>query len=125
MRVILYKDLSYTVIGLCMEVHNECGRYAREKKYSDMLEHKFIDNGISYKREVWSDELKERADFIVEGKIVVELKTKTFFEKRDYMQIQNYLQVFEKDLGILINFQSKYLKQKRVLRVTKRNLKNK
>ncbi len=48
---VLYPDLSYKTVGLCFDVHNELGRYAREKQYADLLEDKFKGEGISYKRE--------------------------------------------------------------------------
>ena len=48
---ILYPDLSYKLVGCCYKVHNDIGRYGREKQYGERLEEVFRDPGIDYKRE--------------------------------------------------------------------------
>jgi len=56
-------------------------------------------------------------DFVVENKIVLELKAKLLISKDDYYQLQRYLQAANMKLGLLVNFRSRYLKPKRVVRI--------
>jgi len=121
MSKILHKDLSYRITGLCFKVQNQLGRFCREKQYSDLLEEILLKEGVNYKREF---ELKKfntkspkgnRVDFLIEGKIIIEIKTKDFITKEDYYQIQRYLNGADLELGMIVNFRNKYLKLKRVL----------
>lgn len=48
---LLYKDLSYKIVGILYEVHNELGPYRNEKQYGDSIEYKFINDNISFVRE--------------------------------------------------------------------------
>ncbi len=115
---VLHPDLSYTIVGLCFEVHNELGQYAREKQYADLLEEKLKNQNVKYNRELIIGGSGNIADFLVEGKIVLELKTKRLVGRSEYRQIQNYLQQSKLDLGLLINFSDKFLRPKRILRTT-------
>lgn len=58
-------------------------------------------------------------DFIVERKIILELKTVRFLGKEEYYQIQRYLQSLNMKLGLLVNFRAEYLSPKRVILVEK------
>ncbi|MDO8522468.1 MAG: GxxExxY protein [bacterium] len=118
---VLYPDLSYKIVGLCFEVHNELGQYAREKQYADLLEKKLKDQNLKYNRELVIGGSGSIADFLVENKVVLELKTKRLIGRPEYRQIQNYLQQSKLDLGLLIDFSDKFLRPKRILRTTARN----
>lgn len=113
---IIYKDLSYRVTGACFFVHNQYGRYLREKQYGDLLENAFRMQNIPYKREI-ADQNGNRLDFLVDDKIIIELKTKPLIEKKDYFQAQRYLQMFDKRLCLLINFSNRYIKPIRVVKI--------
>lgn len=52
MSQIIYKNESYFVIGLCMDVHNELGKGFSEAVYSDALEIELKTNGVPFKKEV-------------------------------------------------------------------------
>src|SRR3989344_879046 len=54
-------------------------------------------------------------DFIIEDKIVLELKAKPFTDKEDYYQLRRYLHNAKVKLGLLVNFRDRYLKPKRIL----------
>ncbi len=114
---LLYPELSYQVVGLCFEIHNELGQFAREKQYSDLLELKFKENKIKYIRECALGDSGNIVDFIIDNKIIIELKTTRIVERKHYRQIQNYLQQSKIELGLLVNFSDKYLKPKRILRI--------
>ena len=60
---------------------------------------------------------KRYCDFIVEGKIVVEIKAGTRIKYKDFKQTEGYLKVFEKKLGLLIVFGREYVTWKRVLNI--------
>jgi len=122
MSELLYKELSYKICGLLFETHNNLGRYKNEKQYADYLEGLFKKEAIRYKREyklpqAFKEEKEGRniCDFIIEGKIVLELKTKTFLDKNDYFQVKRYLSSSNLKLGILVNFRRKYITPKRIL----------
>ena len=112
---ILYPELSYQITGLCFKVQNELGRFAKEKQFCDRLELKFAEVSLKYGREVTIIGTGNRCDFIVDDKILLEIKAQPFIDKEDYYQTQRYLKVLNLKLGLLINFQNKYLKPQRVI----------
>ncbi len=97
--------------------HNELGSYAREKQYGDLIEKKLKGIGLVYKRECKIGESNNVVDFIINNKIVLELKAKRIFIKDDYYQIPRYLQESNIKLGILVNFRNKYIKPIRIVRI--------
>ena len=114
-KKILYAELSYKIVGICFEVHNELGHYSREKQYCNLLEDKFKEHKIQYKREHPIQNTGNIIDFIVEDKILLELKAKRILTKQDYYQTQRYLQASKLKLGLLINFGNKYITPKRII----------
>lgn len=112
----LFGYITYKINGLLYSVHNELGRFAREKQYSDLFEQKLKDSGINYKRELKVADSGNIIDFLIDDKIVIEFKSKPFLLKEDYFQTQRYLQSLNLELGILVNFRTKYLQPKRILR---------
>ena len=116
---LIYPELSYKINGALFKTHNEIGRYGREKQYGDLLEKIFKELGIQYKQEVRVGDTGNIVDFVVEGKIILELKTVRIITKDDYYQVQRYLQALNIKLGILINFRSEYLQPKRVILIDK------
>ena len=97
MRKIIYPELSYALTGICFNVHNELGRYEREKQYGDLLEEKLKEVKIPYKREFRIEKTGNTVDFLVDDKIIVELKAKPLILKEDYYQTQRYLQATNKN----------------------------
>lgn len=114
---VIYLELSYKVVGLAFDVHNELGQFAREKQYADLLEKKFKEENIVYERELRIGDSGNIADFLVgdEEKILLELKTTRILGRAHFRQMQNYLQQTHIKLGLLINFSDKFLNPKRVL----------
>lgn len=120
---IIYKEESYKIIGLCMEVHKQLGKGFNEVVYGDALEIEFIDNKINYSREscyaisykgnTLSHQYK--ADFIIDNKIVLEIKAIEYLNSAHLKQTLNYLAVSKLKLGLLINFGEDSLKYKRVV----------
>lgn len=123
MSQIIYKNESYFVIGLCMDIHNELGKGFSEAVYSDALEIELKSNGVPFKKEVKFDiiykgkKLKHHyfADFIVDDKIILELKAVEKISSSHVKQTLNYLAASKMKLGLIINFGEDSLAYKRVL----------
>lgn len=123
MSQIIYKNESNFVIGLCMDIHNELGKGFSEAVYSDALEIELKSNGVPFKKEVKFDiiykgkKLKHHyfADFIVDDKIILELKAVEKISSSHVKQTLNYLAVSKLKLGIIVNFGEDQLTYKRVL----------
>jgi len=120
---ILFKNLSYKIVGLCFKTHKELGRYCREKQYADRLEKLLRETNIKYQREFELNNFKgdspkgNRVDFLIDNKIILELKAKNFLSKEDYFQTKRYLKGANLELGLIINFHDSHLKPKRVLNI--------
>lgn len=112
---LLFEDLTYKIRGILYEVHRELGRFAREKQYGDLLERKFKERNVPYKRELRVSDSGNIPDFLVDGKLVLELKAKPFLIKQDCFQLKNYLQATNLKLGLLVNFRPEFLNPQRVL----------
>jgi GxxExxY protein len=113
---LLYQELSYQITGLCFEVQNTLGRFAREKQYSDLFENKLQTSNIPYKREYAVAGTGNRLDFLINDRIILEVKAKPFLLKNEYYQVKRYPDVLQLELALLVNFQDKYLKPRRILR---------
>jgi len=119
-RQLIQKELSFKINGICFDVHNRIGRFGRERQYADDIEECLKKEKISYKREVEISKLTNspignRADFIIENKIVLDIKAKKFITKDDYYQMIRYLKSANVELGLIVNFRNTFLKPKRVL----------
>lgn len=123
MDALYYRDESYYIIGLCMDVHNELGKGFSEAVYSDALEFEFKSHGVPYKREVrYAINYKGIilphqyvADFVIEDKIILELKAIEKLASPHTKQVLNYLAAAKLKLGLLINFGEDSLIYKRIV----------
>lgn len=123
MNTLLYKEDTFKIIGICMEVHNQLGKGFSEVVYSDALEIEFIDNNIKYSKEQkfnisYKGNIlphKYRADFIINDTIVLEIKAIQCLTSSHVKQTLNYLAVSKLKIGLLINFGEDSLKYKRVI----------
>ena len=107
---------------MLFKVHNELGRFCREKQYGDLLEVKFKEAKIYYEREkripfkLHGCEIRGNiVDFYIENKILLDLKAKKFLQKDDFYQMKRYLEATGLKLGIIVNFRDTYLKPHRIL----------
>lgn len=120
---IIFKEESYKIIGICMNIHSTLGNGFLEAVYSEVLEKEFVKNNIPYQREVKLDlffngeklDKKYKADFICFDNIILEIKAVSFIHENFTKQILNYLKATDKKLGLLINFGEKSLKYKRII----------
>ncbi|MBI5620789.1 GxxExxY protein [Candidatus Gottesmanbacteria bacterium] len=114
---LIYPELSYLITGICFSIHNTLGRYSREKQYGDLLETKLKELKLVYRREREIKASGNIVDFVIDDKILLELKVKPLVTKADYYQTQRYLQSSGLRLGLIINFRHEYLKPKRIVRL--------
>ena len=121
---LIYPKLSYQITGICFEAHNELGRFAREKQYGNYIEKRLKESGIKFEKELSISDVGNTVDFLIDDKIVLELKNKEVTTKMDYFQVQRYLQSTGLKLGLLINFRNKYLRPKRIIKTNKQIPKN-
>ena len=123
MGEIIYREESYTIIGKCMEVHNELGHGFSEIVYKDALEIEFSENDILYEREkeysVYYKGIllnhKFYADFTVFDKIILEVKCVKALTEEHKSQVINYLKVSENKLALLVNFARGKLEYQRLV----------
>jgi GxxExxY protein len=112
-------DLTYTIIGCAMKVHNTMGPGFQEVIYQRCLAIELERAGLSFAREqeqaVFYDGIQvgtRRADFVVENQVVVELKAVVKLEDVHLAQAKNYTVAYNFPLGLLINFGGKSLEHK-------------
>ena len=119
---LLYPELSYRVIGALFDVFNELGYGYRELFYQRALEQRLKELKIPFTREsrlpvVFHDKKIgwQTPDFIIDNKIILELKQGSRLSKKEIEQVTSYLKAGNKKLGILARFSTKGLAYRRVL----------
>lgn len=127
MTHILYKELSYALTGILLDIHNALGRFCKHNQYCDAVEAFFKEKKIDYKREIEIPiEFKgikltgNRLDFLIENKVVLDVKNKKYITKKDYVQMKRYLRATNNELGIIANFSEKSLKPVRIINRVKK-----
>ena len=116
-----HKELTYKIIGCAMEVHKHLGNGFQEVVYQRALSIEMKMQGIAFSRE---HEMNlnykgynigtRRVDFFVENLIMVEIKALINLEDVHLAQAMNYVEAYNLEIGLLINFGSKSLQHKRV-----------
>ena len=116
-----YSELKGRIIGCAMKVHIILGNGFQEKIYQRCLEIKLNHEGLKFKSELSMSIFFEgilvgirRVDFLVEDKIMVELKAVAKLEDVHFAQALNYLEAYKLETGLLINFGSRSLEFRRI-----------
>jgi len=121
---LLYKDLSYQIQGIAMEIRKNFGPGLKEVIYQNAFEEELKARKINFEREknikIYSPKTGKiigyyRPDFLIEGKIIVEIKAVDLIPKNFIDQIYSYLRNSEYELGYFINFKSPKLYIKRII----------
>jgi GxxExxY protein len=123
MTDILYKEESYRIVGICMDVHNQLGPGFLEIVYKDALEYEFRKSGIPFEREKeylinYKGTIlphKFYADFVVYGNIILEVKAVSGIADEFIAQAINYLKVSQNRLALIVNFGELKLNYKRIV----------
>lgn len=116
-----YKEITEKVIGASMKVHAALGNGFQEVIYQRALEIEMREMNVLFDREFnmpvyyKGNKIGERrVDFLVETKISVELKAIINLEPVHFAQARNYLEAYNLEVGLLINFGSTSLQFKRL-----------
>jgi GxxExxY protein len=119
-----FADITQKIIAGAFEVHKFLGNGFQEVIYQRALATELNWAGLSFHREIeqniYYKELQEpigtrRADFVVEDKVLVELKAVSKLEDVHLAQGLNYLKAYKLEVGLLINFGAKSLEFKRLI----------
>jgi GxxExxY protein len=117
-----YSELTSKIIGCAMEVHKVLGNGFQEVIYQRALAIELAYSGIAYEREkempifYRTEQIgTRRVDFLVEGDVSGELKALTKLEDVHLAQAINYLEAYNIEIGLLINFGAKSLEFKRLI----------
>ena len=116
-----FKEITEKIIGAAMRVHSALGNGFQEVIYQRALEIEMDDSDLKFARElsmpIYYKNIQigeRRVDFFVESKIMVELKAIIQIENVHLAQAKNYLEAYNVQVGLLINFGSISLQFKRL-----------
>lgn len=123
MADLIYPELSYSIIGILYKVYNQLGGGYQEKYYQQAIKRELFINHVPFLEQVRHDfnfngQMIGRyyLDFIIDHKIVLEIKVTPSFSKKDIMQVLNYLKQSDLQLGILASLNRNKIFFKRILR---------
>lgn len=111
-------DISYKIIGAAIEIHKSLGPGLLESVYEAALAFDLRELNLKVNTQVpmpliyknIKQEVGFRLDLLVEDKVIVEIKSVELLAPVHYTQVLTYLKLSDKKLGLLINFNSKILK---------------
>lgn len=119
---LIYKKECYDIIGVIFEVFNAVGYGHKENFYQKAIANSFLEKKIDFKEQIRARvKYKEKEigyyifDFLVFNKIVVELKQKNYFSKKDIDQVCSYLKAAKLSLGLLVYFTKEGIRYKRIV----------
>lgn len=124
MKSLLQSELTYKIIGLCMEVHRNLGHGFSEVLYKDAMEIEANAMGLAYEREKKYEVLykgnllphKFFSDFEFEQKLIVEVKAAEGAICDDFIsKTLNYMKASGCKIGLIINFGRRSLEYKRLI----------
>lgn len=108
---LIYADLTYQIRGAIFNVYNTLGYGHKEQVYQKALEKELKETKIPYKKEAslnvsYKNEIvgNYRPDFVIDDKVIVELKAVEFVPKTFETQLLHYLKTTGYELGLLVNF---------------------
>lgn len=117
-----HNDLTRAVIGAAMEVHSNLGPGFLENVYEAALAIELNIRNVPYERQkaipvMYKGEKAKDffCDFLVDGKVLVELKAIQIMTEIEEAQVLNYLKVTGLQVGLLVNFGQRSLKYKRLI----------
>lgn len=122
-----HSDITGKIIGAAMKVHSTLGNGFQEVIYQRAMAIEMAKQGLSYQREmemqIYYDGQEigtRRVDFFVEDSVMLELKAVSMLEDTHLAQAINYLEAYQMEIGLLVNFGAKSLQYRRVINSKKR-----
>jgi GxxExxY protein len=116
-------DITQRIIGAAMKVHSTLGCGFQELIYQHALAIELPKYDLSFQRElemqIYYDGIAigtRRVDFLVEDKVMVEIKALTQLENVHMAQAINYLEAYQLEIGLLLNFGAKSLEFRRLIK---------
>jgi GxxExxY protein len=116
-----HTEITAKIIGCALKVHSTLGNGFQEVIYQRCLAIEMEIQGLKFSRElempIYYESINvgaRRVDFLVEEKVIVELKAISKLEDIQFAQALNYLEAYKLETGLLINFGSKSLEFRRV-----------
>jgi GxxExxY protein len=131
MEGLLHKELSYQLQGAFMEIRNILGPGHKEIVYQNALVEEFLARKIAFEKEksikIFSPKTGKvignyRVDFLIDGKIIIEIKAVDLIPKNFIDQLYSYLRNSQYELGYFVNFKSPKLYIKRIIYTNDRKL---
>ncbi|TSA46383.1 GxxExxY protein [bacterium] len=123
-RDIIYPELSYKIVGLLFNVYNEIGYGYQEKYYQRAIAQSLRSNNIQFREQFYMPLLfqgknigKFFFDFLIENKMIVEIKKDGHFSKKYIDQVNQYLKISDIKLALLVNFGRDDVKYKRLVNI--------
>lgn len=120
-----HDDLTYRIIGCAMKIHRDLGPSLRENSYQRALGFALSDAGLSFEAQklysVFADPEEQRLigyyipDFLVDEKVILEIKALRGLNNSHLAQVIGYLAVSGCSVGLLINFGERSLRYRRIL----------
>lgn len=124
MSKLKHHDITEKIIGASFEVHSFLGNGFQEVIYQRALAWEFSQRDLQFNREIEQEIYYKnlpnpigtrRADFVVENKVLVEIKAVIELQDVHLAQALNYLKAYKLEIGLLINFGSKSMTFKRLI----------
>jgi GxxExxY protein len=119
-EALLFADLTYKIIGAAQEVHKTLGPGFLEAVYEEAMAYELKSLGLAFERQKAMEVYYKgitlgdyRADFLVEGNVILELKAQKVLTAVDEAQLLNYLKATNLKVGLLFNFGARSLQQVR------------
>jgi len=119
---LIHKELSYKIRGICIDTYKYLGYGFREKTYEKAIREKLKNVNMLFKEQLYAPIRVEKMrlssqylDFLIEDKIILEIKVGVYIKQIYFDQVEEYLKNNKKDLGILALFSSSGVKFSRVL----------
>jgi GxxExxY protein len=121
---LIHKDLSYKVIGILYKTFNELGYGYQEKYYQKAIASLLKRDLLKFKEQLYvpitfnGDKIGSYfLDFLIDDKIILEIKKGNQFYKKDIEQVYAYLKQYDIKLGILARFTKDGVKIKRIVNI--------
>ena len=121
---LIYPELCYRVMGILFEVWTNLGSGHKEKIYQEAIAKELENSKLNFKRELPVKIIYKNKpigiyyfDFIIEEKLILEVKVRNYFSIKDIKQLYSYLKSKDLKLGVIAHFTGMGVKFKRVVNI--------